>query len=215
MQLRSISLLVAVVLAVMPAAADTLAINFSNTTGEPLSNPPMTLGWAFEVNSPVNVTWMSFFDSGQDGLVDSHPMGIWDSSGTMLVSATVDAGSTNPLHDKFRAFAVNPTLLMPGAYRIGALFASGIDSNMFPTFTTGFSTAPEITFIRSASAVGPTLTNPAPTFFSMGPAYFGPNFEFQSVPEPGSLTLVGTVAVLAALFYRKRYNSFSPRPPLR
>jgi hypothetical protein len=206
--------LLAFVLAGIPASADTLAINFSNTTGEPLSNPPMTLGWAFDVNSPVNVTWMSFFDSGQDGLVDSHPMGIWDSSGTMLVSATVDAGTANPLHDKFRAVSVVPTLLTPGSYRIGALFASGSDSNMFPTFTAGFSTAPEITFIRSASAVGPTLTNPAPTFFSMGPAYFGPNFEFQSVPEPSSLTLVGTVAVLAALFCRKRGNIVSRRPPL-
>jgi hypothetical protein len=157
---------------------------------------------------------MSFFDSGQDGLVDSHPMGIWDSSGTMLVSATVDAGTANPLHDKFRAVAVAPTFLTPGAYRIGALFANGNDPNIFPTFITGFSTAPEITFIRSASAVGPTLTNPTPTFFNMGPAYFGPNFEYQSVPEPGSLTLVGSVAVLAALFYRKRHNSFPARPPL-
>jgi hypothetical protein len=198
----------------MPAAADTLAMNFSNTTGEPLSNPPMTLGWAFEVNSPINVTSLSFFDSDQDGLVESHPVGIWDTSGTLLVSAAVDAGTANPLHDKFRAVSVGPTLLTPGEYRIGALFLSGSDTNMFPTFTAGFSTAPEITFIRSASAVGPTLTNPTPTFFSMGPAYFGPNFEYQSIPEPGSLTLVGSVAVLAALFYRKRNNSFLRRPPL-
>lgn len=191
-------------LAVLPASADTLAINFSNTTGEPLSNPPMTLGWAFQVNNPVNVTWLSFFDSGQDGLAESHPIGIWNSVGTLLISAAVDAGTANPLHDKFRAVRVAPTLLSPGAYRIGALFLTGNDTNIFPTFTQGFSTASDITFVRGASAVGSSLTNPTPTFFSMGPAYFGPNFEFQSVPEPGSLTLVGTVAVLAGLLRRKR-----------
>ena len=41
------------------------------------------------------------------------------------------------------------------------------------------------------------------TFFNMGPAYFGPNFEFQSVPEPDSLTLVSTAAVLVGLCRRR------------
>lgn len=195
--------LLAFVLAVIPAAAGTLAVNFSNTTGEPLSNPPMTLGWVFQVNNPVNVTWLSFFDSAQDGLAESHEIGIWDSAGTLMTSATVDAGIVNPLHDKFRAVPVSGTLLAPGTYRIGALFTSASDSNIFPTFTTGFTTAPEITYMRSASAVGGTLTNPTPSFFFMGPAYFGPNFEFQSVPEPNSMILVGAAAVLLGLACRK------------
>jgi hypothetical protein len=205
MKKRSATFLTAFVLAALPAAADTLAINFSNTTGEPLSNPPLTLGWAFEVNTPVNVTSLSFFDSDQDGLAESHPIGLWNAAGTLLASATVDAGTANPLHDKFRAVPVTPTLLTPGSYRIGALFASGSDPNMFPTFTADFSAAPEITFLRTASAVGPVLAMPAPTFFSMGPAYFGPNFEFQAVPEPSSISLVGVAGLLYGIALRKRW----------
>lgn len=205
MRKRRVSgLVLTLVLAVAPAAAGTLAIDFSNTTGQPLSNPPLTLGWAFEVNSPVSVTWLSFFDSDQDGLAESHPVGLWSAAGTLLVSATVEAGTATPLRDKFRAVPVTPTLLLPGAYRIGALFLSGNDPNMFPTFTTDFSTAPEITFLRTASAVGAALTNPNPTFFTMGPGYFGPNFEFQPVPEPGSMTLVGAFGLLAGLVAWRR-----------
>jgi hypothetical protein len=148
MRPRFACLVLALLLQVIPGAAGTIAVNFSNTTGEPLSNPPLTLGWAFEVNNPVNVTWLSFFDSDQDGLVESHPVGIWNSAGDLIVSATVEAGTVNPLHDKFRSVAVAPALLLPGAYRIGALFTSGSDPNVFPTFTAGFSSAPDITFIR-------------------------------------------------------------------
>ena len=82
MRLHFASLSLALFLAVMPAAAGTLSVNFSNTTGEPLSNPPLTLGWAFQVNNTVNVTWLSFLDSGQDGLAESHPIGIWNSAGS-------------------------------------------------------------------------------------------------------------------------------------
>ena len=215
MRARYTTLLPILVMAVVPATATTLALNFSNMTGEPLSNPPLTLGWAFEVNNPVNVTWLSFFDSGQDGLVESHAIGIWSPTETLLISATVNAGVGDPLHDKFRSVPVAPTLLLPGAYRIGALFLSGGDPNIFPTFTADFTTAQGITFIRSASAVGPSLSNPTPTFFDMGPAYFGPNFEFQTVPEPGLFTLIGGLVVIAGIVCRRRRASAGFRPPLR
>ena len=203
MRLRLATRLIALTIAGIPAMASTLAINFSNTTGEPLSSPPFTLGWAFEVDKTIRITSLSLFDSGQDGLAEEHPIGLWDSAGTLILSATVEAGTANPLVDKFRAVAVAPTLLEPGSYRIGALFATASDSLIFPTFTENFSTAPAITFIRGAAVVGPSLANPTPTFFNMGPAYFGPNFEYQAVPEPGSMALVGTAA-LVLLFARRR-----------
>ena len=154
MRLNLASIFVATAVAVAPSAAATLGVNFSNTTGQPLSNPPQTLGWSFTLISPVDVTWLSFFDSDQDGLAESHPLGIWNAAGTLLVSGTVSAGAVDPLHDRFRAIPVTPTLLQPGEYRIGALFLTGNDTNLFPTFTQDFSTAPEITFGRTANAVG-------------------------------------------------------------
>ena len=68
------------------SAADIPAVTLDNTTGEVLGNPPFTLGWAFHVNSPISVTSLEIFDDSLDGLVDSYPTAIWDSSNNLLVS---------------------------------------------------------------------------------------------------------------------------------
>ena len=110
---------------------------------------------------------------------------------------------------------VSATLLMPGAYQIGALFTSANDPNLFPTFTTGFSAASsDITYLKGASIAGASLTNPPPNFFYMGPAYFGPNFEFQSVPEPGSIALVGPAVFLALCVFRRTRRAGTDSPAL-
>ena len=84
--------LLGLALAVSPAFGDTPAATFSNLSGTPLVNGPYTLGWQFKVNTAIDVTALGVFDSGQDGLVESHDVGIWDSTGNLLVSATVQSG---------------------------------------------------------------------------------------------------------------------------
>ena len=70
-------------LTVSPALSSTLAMNFPNTVGNATgNNSAFTLGWAFTVQQTITVSWLDFFDSSQDGLTDSHSIGIWDSSGT-------------------------------------------------------------------------------------------------------------------------------------
>src|SRR5437867_2623857 len=161
MRIRSlfIGVMLGFALAVSPVFADTLAANFANTTGSSLSNPPFTLGWKFTVNTAITVTWLDLFDDNQNGLVESHQVGIWTTGGTLMVSATVDAWVADPLHDKFRAKAVAATLLAPGDYNIGALFLSGSDPNIFPGQAVAFVTAPQITFDANAFAAGGTLSN--------------------------------------------------------
>jgi hypothetical protein len=74
-----------------PAAAESVAVSFSNLTGAAASGS-VTGGWGFIVNSPITVTQLGVFDSGQDGLRESHPVGIFDLSANLLVSGTVTTG---------------------------------------------------------------------------------------------------------------------------
>jgi hypothetical protein len=185
----------------MPSVyADEFAIDFSNTTGGASISgvDPFTLGWAFTLSTTVQVDDLAIYDSGGTPLAESYPVGIWNSSGVLVVSGTVDSGAS--LVGQFRVVAVTPTLLGPGSYTIGALYpANDPDLVWTPGSSLTFSTAPGITynsseFTESASLVEPT--NPEGT-----PGYFGPNFLV--LPEPASVALFGTVLAAFLCAFRK------------
>lgn len=156
----------------------------SFTGGNFVGLPNATLGWAFSLSSAVTVTSLGVFDRASDGLVNSHQVGIWSNAGTLLTSATVQAGVADPLVGGFR---YNSTLagsvnLAPGSYVIGAHFPASADSfvNQVATVTT----APPVTFVEQRGAGG--FNFPNATFAGLGA--FGPNFQFSpavaaSVPE--------------------------------
>lgn len=179
-------------LSLLSASAQTNAVSFTNTTGAGLANPPFTLGWSFTANSNIDVVDLGVFDDSQNGLTDSHQVGLWNSSGTLLTSTTVPSGTGATLDDQFRMVGVSPIELFAGQqYFIGALYTTGDDPLIFPGGATGFATASQITFDDATFASGSTLTDPTLTA-STSPAYFGPNFEFSATPEPGSFVLLGT-----------------------
>jgi hypothetical protein len=183
--------------------ADQLAINFTNTTGSNLSNPPFTLGWEFQANANITVTGLGIFDARLNGLIDSYAIGLWNSVGTLLVSTTIPSGTSATLDDKFRMVSVAPTNLTAGnEYFIGALFLTSNDGLIAGT-ATGFSTDPAITFIENSFKQGSSLTFPSSTTGAT-PAYFGPNFTF--VPEPSTLFLLGAGLVALSVWARIKTN---------
>ena len=76
-----------------------LSFNASAALGENFNT--LTIGWQFNVVSTTTVTGVGWFDQGLDGLQQQHEVGIWDSAGTLLASASVQPGTTDPLDGFF------------------------------------------------------------------------------------------------------------------
>ncbi len=192
--------------AATPLLADVFGVNFTSTAGEALANGPFTFGWSFTVTGTIDVTDLSVFDSGGEALAESHDVGIWDSMGNLLDSATVGSGTsatleTDALGQAWRDVSA-PVVLGPGTYTIGAVWLDGSDPNIFPGELSSITMGPGITFGENEYIAGGTLTDPTNTSGDMG-SYFGPNFEYTATPEPSSVVLLGSVAFAVGLRLRK------------
>lgn len=174
-----------------PVRADRIAytVTGASALGE---NGNATYGFQFSTNAPILVTQFGFFDEFGDGLGDGAFVGLWDLSGTLLVSAVVPGGVAAPLVDQFRYTDVSPTLLEAGqTYRIGAT-----SSDRMIQIADGFVADPSITFEGNRVGLGPFTF---PVFsFPVNPGVFGPNFQFTPVPEPSSVVLLGLAGLGAA-----------------
>ena len=105
----------------------------------------LTLGLEFQVNSNITVTSLGFFDVGSDGLLASHEVGLWNSSGTLLGSVTVTPGSTPDGGFYYEDLASQINLTSGNSYRIAAyvygdgfVYSSSINTT-HPSITFGFS----------------------------------------------------------------------------
>ena len=185
------------------AQAGEIALNFDNTTGLVLGNGPFTLGWSFTVVNDIDVVGLGVFDDSQDGLVERHEVGLWDSGGTLLASTFVGAGTATPLTDKFRFSNVATTTLLAGqTYFIGATWSTLTDGLLFPGEAINQVTIADIVFGQSQFALGGPLSFPSSSIGGNG--YYGPNFL---VPEPATLLLLGVGAVSVAVRRRRALQS--------
>lgn len=168
---------------------------------------PITSGFTFTVGSSDLLLYsLGVCDLRGEGLVNSHLVGLWDSSGNLLASATVDSGTTIPLENGFRFVdLVDPVSLTSGSiYYLGALYPLG-DTDRY-VFNYGGNQATASADVTLGNSV---YTRPGSGgsdengwgFPKMVDAYggssVGPNAKYTIVPVPESSAT--SFAILAGL----------------
>lgn len=165
------------------------SLNYIN----PYSSGSYSLGWSFTVNQGVTVTALGFFDYnawlGLGGALNgSHEVGIFNSQGILLTSATVQV--TDPLSNLFNwTTSFTPVSL----YKDQTYYIEAVTGTDLYTYSSVITTAPWMTFLtNNYNSTIPTNQLLFPDS-SVGPTYdaafIGPNFA--GVPEPASLALLG------------------------
>jgi hypothetical protein len=204
--------LAAVALAIAPigATAQTPALTFATA---PTSTGSFVMGWQFSTNVAVTVSSLGAFDDSNNGLVESHNVGIYNSVGTLLVSAIVPSGTAGTLISGFRYTSISPFILASGQqYTIASTNVNEVWA--YGQGATGVVVNPAINVPANSgvfAAGGGTLS--FPTTKPNQPAGYqfiaGPDFLIgaATVPEPGSVALLigtGTTGVLFLLRRRKK-----------
>jgi hypothetical protein len=207
----------ATIFAVPTASAQTPAYTIKDTIAVgAVNNPPFTLGFSFTANSNFSVQALGFFDSGQNGILESHPIGVFTESGTLLTSTTIPSGTAAPLINQFRYANISPVTLIAGqTYLIGALYTTNQELFFYPDQATGFVANPLITYNGARYVDGATLKAPIGIPSGSG-GYFGPNMLLgPAAPEPGSLALLIPVLGIASTGLRqyRRRGRRSPQNP--
>lgn len=187
-----------------PAArAGVLVLDIFENPGSTGSAGSQSLGWQFQVNKPILVDGLAFWDHTD---TQNHDVGIFnDTTQALLVSTTVlptdPVSGTGP----WRVHSIAPFLLAPGIYDIAA--ETGSDNYTYNP--SSMSTVSQITWLQDRFLFGSsTLAFPSQSSGGGLQGWFGPSFtttDASSVPEPASLALAGAgLAALAGIARRRR-----------
>lgn len=178
------------------ARADTVAITSpGGLTTNVNPNDPVNLGLVFTANSNFSVDALGIYD--ESGLTGSEQVGLYNSSGTLLASATVSL--SDPVVDGYLFQSITAVALTAGqTYTVVANVGNNPWAYGPAPTTTG------VTFTGADYLYGSSLA--LPTMASGVPAYYGPSFEIAAtdpVPEPSNFGFLVTAALLA-VFVSKR-----------
>ena len=172
-----------------------------------------TYGYAFYVGAnSLSVEQLGVYDSYGNGLVSQNKVGIWSSSGDLIVAAEIGAGNSAPrtgtpsgggfFSNSFRwatlasstYLSANTTYYL-GASANGGMFmedisnASGTSQFLAPDVTYLGSFLNNLTFAFSSNLVAENIV--------------GPNMIYAVIPEPSSLSLLALGVVVVALRRRR------------
>jgi hypothetical protein len=178
-------------------------VDFSTPTTDLNNGTGYTLGWAFTLSKDVIVGELGYYDSRKDDLLEDHNVGIFDYSGTLLMSAVVVPGDTLDSWWRWNGTIKGSTYLKAGRYVIGG------STGLIDEYTwdpVGFVTAPEVTFVEDRYVADGGFGLTFPDVSAGGTTgWFGPNFKYEAVPEPATMAALGLG--LAAVAARRRRKS--------
>jgi hypothetical protein len=160
-----------------------------------------TDGFEFRPDTDILVTALGYYDRNQDGLTLAHPVAIYDmNSGSQLALTIVGPGSGSSLLGLFQYKTISPLRLQAGKSYMVAGFHPGSGGN---DLAADFNPATAVTIASGLTYQGyfysfnSSLTLPATA--GSPEMFFGPNFQFQAVPEPSTTVFfaVGGLALIA------------------
>ena len=178
------------------ASADTAVIADANAGTSFILGPGRTAGWQFTVNAPLEVTHLGLYDAGVDGFQQSYPIAIWDSRGFMLTAATMPSGIGAPFMDGLRYIDIEmpgPVLLPGETYTIAYFAATIATGDTMIHFSGSHTLHPMLNQVGGAvvtSAASGQLAFPDSPFQGFD-QWIGPGFQFNVVPAPGTILLLG------------------------
>lgn len=196
--MKKVTILVIALLVVLPATmwADTAAITLGSYSN--FTNGSWTLGFQFTPTTNITVTALgSYF---QAGVSDTHDVGMWTAGGTLLASTGVTGSGAAT--DGFQYAAITPLNLLAGTtYVVGGETLSdnyALDSGK--SFTVG----PDLSYIVHVETSGGSLSFPTNAYTTFDD--WGGTFQYNAVPEPGTLALFGSGLIGLAGAVRRKFN---------
>jgi len=217
--MSKVAIVVAVGAGALTATNASAAVLYGVGAANERANYAGQLGTQFTVGATaMTVHQLGLYDGGTAGFVDSHPVRIYDSSGTnVLASVTIDSTTPgNAGNYSFLALTTPVTLSANTTYVLTAWYPSlnplgDPDSATYRTTNDPFrdlfdgSTGPTPGFSSDASSYLGRFSNDITDVFtlqSFGGGYGGPNLSTTPIPEPTSLALLGLGAL--GLLRRRR-----------
>lgn len=198
------------------ATATASVIFAENPTGAwNVAGNALTAGTPFTVGaSTLMLTSLGFFDQNQDGLENSHMVGIYDQAHTLLGSVTVKAGTASTLHDGARWEQLNSPIAL-SANTMYMLAATFLDTGDKANISTKAQVTLDPNFTLALSGFtykpGATLNYPSTPGGLIGSYAFGANMEVVAAPEPSQWAMMGVVVMgitgYAARRFRTKANS--------
>ena len=170
-----------------------------------------TFGEVFTPTQDITVDYLGYFYDSATGMSASHPVAIYDASGTQLASATITSASSPDLADHFLFnYLITPITLIAGDTYV--IDGASSKSDPWAWNDDGFTVSAPITLLggnwvgndgTSAAFTGTGLNDDGVADGAWG-ADFGYEESPPTTPEPSSFLLLGSgLAGLAGLLKRK------------